>query len=193
MKHIKAIDAISQREVDMKKVKSIEVPISQTTNNEVIIEYKKLIASELLQDFLKIFLKNPYLKRPHIVYSRDSVQFILERTWHVFEEKIESVLSLSLKLLQSSSHAHTEKYKLQVIEGYCNIQKLSSLADLLQTSSVEFTGNEARKFSTQELNDMLHEVLESKGALLEFVLFSHEKQETLMYIFIPISDKYEFI
>ena len=178
--------------MNMKKVKSFDVSIPLTTNNKVIAEYKKLIVSELVQDFLRIFLKNPYLKRPHIVYSQDSVQFILERTWHVFEEKTESALSLSLKLLRSSSHTHIGKCRLQVIEGYCNIQELSSLTDLLKTSSIEFTGNEARKFSIQELNDMLHKILESEGALLEFVLLMHGKQETLMYIFIPLSDEYEF-
>ena len=178
--------------MNMKKVKSFEVSLPLTIDNKVIAEYKKLIVSELVQDFLRIFLKNPYLKRPHIVYSRDSVQFILERTWHVFEEKIESILSTSMKLLSPSGSVHPEKFRIQVIEGYCNIQELSSLTDLLKTSSIEFTGNEARKFSIQELNDMLHKILESEGALLEFVLLMHGKQETLMYIFIPLSDEYEF-
>lgn len=177
----------------MKKVKSFGVSISPTTNNKIITEYKKLIVSELVQDFLKIFLRNPYLKRPHIVYSQDSVQFFLERTWYVFEEKTESALSLSLKLLQSPSYAYLENCKLQVIEGYCSAQELSSLTALLKTISIEFTGNETRKFSIQELNGMFHKVLESKGGLFEFVLSMHGKRETLMYIFIPLSDEYEFI
>jgi len=176
----------------MKKVKSFEISLSPTTDNNVITEYKKLIVSELVQDFLKIFLKNPYLKRLHIVYSRDFAQFLLERTWHVFEEKTESILSTSMKLLPSSGPARSEKFRIQVMEGYCNVQELSSLTDLLKTQSVEFTGNETRKFSTQELNDMLHKVLESEGALFEFVLSRHGKQETLMYIFIPLSNEYEF-
>ena len=178
--------------MNMKKVKSFDVSIPLTTNNKVIAEYKKLIVSELVQDFLKIFLKNPYLKRPHIVYSQDSVQFFLERTWYVFEEKTESALSLSLKLLQSPSYAYLENCKLQVIEGYCSAQELSSLTALLKTISIEFTGNETRKFSTQELNDMLHKVLDSKGALFEFVLLTDRNREILMYVFIPLSCEHEF-
>ncbi|MCO6041853.1 hypothetical protein [Thermococcus alcaliphilus] len=129
-----------------------------------------LAIKEVINDLLKVFLMNPYIKRPHILVRGREKLFILDRTWYVLQEVVEILANK----------------RIQIKEYYGEVNEIPGLNDKYESFKV--SGNEARKFSQRELEKLFKECLKSNGAIISL---KTEEQEAI--IFIPIRKDLEWI
>jgi len=131
-----------------------------------------LIGKEVINDLLKVFLMNPYLKRPHLIVRDEKAEFIVDRTFHVIN--------------QITNEIKRDK-AVQICEYYGNPEEVQKLKEKTNHESINIGGNEARKFNQKELKKLFEKCLKSNGAIISL---NTEEQEAI--IFIPIREDLEW-
>jgi len=129
---------------------------------------------EIITDLLKTFLKNPYLKRPHIMITSERTYFILDRTWYMLENEIKPKIR--------------QEKEIQVKEYYGKIEEVLEPKESISYDKIEIRGNEARKFNEKELKETFERLLNSSGALIKIIM-NNEKE---IKIWIPIDSHTEW-
>lgn len=127
---------------------------------------------EIINDLLKTFLKNPYLKRPHLIITDEKACFVLDRTWYMLENEIKPQL---------------QSEEIVVEEYYGKIEEVLEPKESLIYEKIEIHGNEARKFNEKELKDTSERLLNSTGALIRIIMKNKE-----IKIWIPIDESLEW-
>jgi len=131
----------------------------------------ELVTQELVQDLLKIFLRNPYLKRPHIMITDKKTTFIVDRTWYMVEDIAKSFPPLK---------------ELELHEYWVE-PKEATEAQSVTYENVSIEGNEARKLNDKELQELFERTISSPGALFLMILGNSE-----LKLFIPLHDELEW-
>ncbi|WP_148883372.1 hypothetical protein [Thermococcus aciditolerans] len=132
---------------------------------------QELVTQELVQNLLKVSLRNPYLKRPHLMIKDEKTTFMVNRSWHVLENVAKS--------LPAHEEVELHEYWVEPEEPL----ELKSVA----YENMDIEGNEARKLNNQELRRLFEKTIVSPGALI-LIIFDSSK----LKLFIPINDELEW-
>jgi len=132
---------------------------------------KEVVTQELVQDLLKIFLRNPYLKRPHLVIKDEKTTFVVDRTWYVIENIAKS--------LPASKEVELHEYLVEPDEAL--------ELKLVAYENVDIEGNETRKLNNKELRKLFEKTIKSPGVLVLMIFANSE-----LKLFIPLQDELEW-
>ncbi|MFA4647734.1 hypothetical protein P8X24_10905 [Pyrococcus kukulkanii] len=190
------------REVNSYQLSSsnvITLTVPPAINRASLNDFKRKIVSIMVNDMLKVFLRNAYYKRPILVLSPDSVCIHLDKPFYVFKAEVEKLLEKWASFSQALSIIELTPVtanKVILTEFYVKNPWKDFLSEYSPVEELPFTGNEARKFSKRKLNEIREKLLCSSGALfrLECMSATGGKHFVLGHsIFVPLEKSLEFL
>ncbi|ALM75527.1 hypothetical protein [Thermococcus barophilus] len=194
----------------MKLVNSYRLPVPSVIssisplkiNNKNMEELKRQLTSILIRDLIDVYLRNPYYKRPIFSFSIDYCTVNFDKTFYVVEEEISEVLKAWANIaiaISKNQLAPVTTREISLEEYYGKITEQKLVDVILSNNKLTLKGNEVRKFSKEELQEIIGKTLDSQGAIfnLNFILTieKHPKEELILkhYIFVPLIRELEFI
>jgi len=196
----------------MKKVNSYSVKSSNIITNDIppkinqnsLIDFRRKLTSLIVRDLIDVYLRNPYYKRPVLVFGPDILYVHFDKTFYVIEHEIGKALNKWANLAQAFSLNELAPVKADEIvlnEFYTVPLYHEILRGILhEERMLKFLGNEPRKYTNRELREISKALLSGNGALFEFEMLSRvkkrDKKETLVsksYLFVPLEKGLEFL
>lgn len=172
-------------------------------NQNSLIDFKRKITSIMVRDLIEVYLRNPYYKRPILIFGPDALYINFDKTFYIIEKEVEKALNMWANLAQTFSINEIAPVKANDVvlnEFYTVVLYHKLLREVLREDrKLTFIGNEARKYTSREFRELARALLSGEGALfeLEFLAKVEKKEgENLVlkrFLFVPLEKSLEFL